>query len=86
MNEVITKNEALINDSVEEFKQYARKTARNYLEMGRVVYETRQQLTASKSEDGFELFCSKLGHSAKSKTMVKMAAIGKAYPCLLKHV
>lgn len=86
MTQVITKQEALINDSVEQFKLYARKSAQNYLEMGRVVYETRESLAAAKSQDGFELFCSKLGHTSKSKTMLKMAQIGKSYPNLIKHI
>jgi hypothetical protein len=67
----------LIESSVVEFKGYARKTAENILEMGRVVYETRRQLKANKED--FDIFCSKVGFKSTSSTIKKLAQIGKCY-------
>jgi len=39
-----TTNDQFVQKSVLEFKGYARKTAENVLEMGRVVFETKNQL------------------------------------------
>lgn len=74
-NEII--NGTLIESSVMEFKGYARKTAENILEMGRVVYETKDKLKANKED--FEIFCSKVGFKSTSSSIKKLAQIGKGY-------
>ena len=70
-------NGTLIESSVMEFKGYARKTAENILEMGRVVYETKDKLKANKED--FEVFCSKVGFKSTSSSIKKLSQIGKGY-------
>jgi hypothetical protein len=70
-------NGTLIETSVMEFKGYARKTAENILEMGRVVYETKDKLKANKED--FEIFCSKVGFKSTSSSIKKLSQIGKGY-------
>ncbi len=70
-------NGTLIDTSVTEFKGYARKTAENILEMGRVVYETKVKLKANKED--FEIFCSKVGFKSTSSSIKKLTQIGKGY-------
>lgn len=77
---VVSNNDNFIQNSVKEFKGFARKTAENILEMGRIVYETREAL-GNKSQE-FESFCSQVGFSSKSKSIVKLAQIGKGYSYL----
>jgi len=74
-NQII--NGTLIESSVMEFKGYARKTAENILEMGRVVFETKDKLKANKED--FEIFCSKVGFKSTSSSIKKLAQIGKGY-------
>lgn len=74
-NQII--NGTLIESSVIEFKGYARKTAENILEMGRVVFETKAKLKTSKED--FEVFCSKVGFKSSSSSIKKLAQIGKGY-------
>jgi hypothetical protein len=73
----ISINNDLIQSSVGEFKGYARKTAENILEMGRVVYETKDKLKANKED--FEVFCSKVGFKSTSSSIKKLSQIGKGY-------
>ena len=70
-------NGTLIESSVMEFKGYARKTAENILEMGRVIYETKEKLKANKED--FEIFCSKVGFKSTSSSIKKLTQIGKGY-------
>lgn len=70
-------NGTLIETSVMEFKGYARKTAENILEMGRVVFETKDKLKANKED--FEIFCSKVGFKSTSSSIKKLSQIGKGY-------
>jgi hypothetical protein len=74
-NQII--NGTLIESSVMEFKGYARKTAENILEMGRVIYETKEKLKANKED--FEIFCSKVGFKSTSSSIKKLTQIGKGY-------
>ena len=72
----ITNND-LIQASVIEFKGYAKKTAENILEMGRVVFEAKKNLKANKGE--FEAFCAGVGFKSDSSSIKKLAQIGKGY-------
>lgn len=67
----------LIESSVMEFKGYARKTAENILEMGRVVYKTKKALKDNKKD--FEAFCSKVGFKSTSSSIKKLSRIGECY-------
>jgi hypothetical protein len=67
----------LIESSVMEFKGYARKTAENILEMGRVVCETKKALKDNKED--FEVFCSKVGFKSNSSSIKKLSRIGEGY-------
>jgi len=83
---LVISNEALIEKSVNEFKVFARKTAESFLEMGRIVYETKQTLRKNKAKKAeFEDFCTRIGFNAKTKTIVKFIQIGKAYSTLKSH-
>ncbi|MDN4017155.1 hypothetical protein [Zwartia panacis] len=66
-----------IQESATEFKGYARKTAENILEMGRVVFETKSKLKGNKAE--FEIFCTKIGFKSTSSSIKKLSQIGKGY-------
>jgi hypothetical protein len=77
-------NADLIENSVKEFKVFARKTAENILEMGRIVYETKNKL-GTKNKVDFENFCSRIGFNSKSKSIIKLALIGKGYTHLKKQ-
>ncbi len=66
-----------IQESVTEFKGYARKTAENILEMGRVVFETKNKLKGKRAE--FEIFCTKIGFKSTSSSFKKLSQIGKGY-------
>lgn len=80
---VETVNDQIVLQSVIEFKGYARKTAENVLEMGRVVFETKNQL--KKDKVAYEDFCSRIGFNSKSKSVVKLGQIGKVYSLLKSH-
>lgn len=80
---VETVNDQIVLQSVLEFKGYARKTAENVLEMGRVVFETKNQL--KKDKVAYEDFCSRIGFNSKSKSVVKLGQIGKVYSLLKSH-
>jgi hypothetical protein len=74
------KNESslsLVDSSVAEFKVYARKTAENILEMGRVVCETKSK--SKKNPKDFESFCERIGFEPKSSYIKKLVLIGKSY-------
>lgn len=73
----IISNNKLIQASVNEFKGYARKTAENIFEMGRVVFEAKNNLKANKAE--FEAFCAGVGFKSDSSSIKKLAQIGKGY-------
>ncbi len=79
-----TVSDQIVLKSVEEFRQYARKTAESVVEMGRIVYETKQQLKKDKA--AYEDFCSRIGYQSKSKSIVKLGQIGKVYTILKNHV
>ena len=73
----------LIQVSVIEFKGYAKKTAENILEMGRVVFEAKKNLKTNKGE--FEAFCAGVGFKSDSSSIKKLAQIGKAYSFMKSH-
>ena len=75
-----TTRNGLIQLSVIEFKGYAKKTAENILEMGRVVCETKSQ--SKESPKDFESFCERIGFKPKSSSIKKLAQIGKSYLAL----
>ena len=70
-------NGTLIESSVMEIEGYARKSTENYLEVARVVYETKVKLKADKED--FEVFCSKVGLKSTSDQIKKLSKIGKKY-------
>ena len=80
---VETVNDHIVHQSVLEFKGYARKTAENVIEMGRVVFETKNQL--KKDKVAYEEFCNRIGFNSKSKSVVKLGQIGKVYSLLKSH-
>ena len=71
---------SFVDSSVAEFKAYARKTAENILEMGRVVCETKSK--SKESPKDFESFCERIGFKPKSSSIKKLAQIGKSYLAL----
>lgn len=79
---IITKDEAitsnLVENSVNEFKGYAQQTAEGIIEMGRIIFESKQKLGNGKNSD-FETFCKKIGYESSSSTIKKLNQIGKRY-------
>ena len=71
---------SFVDSSVAEFKAYARKTAENILEMGRVVCETKSK--SKENPKDFESFCDRIGFKPKSSSIKKLAQIGKSYLAL----
>lgn len=68
---------SFVDSSVAEFKAYARKTAENILEMGRVVCETKSK--SKENPKDFENFCERIGFKPKSSSIKKLSQIGKSY-------
>ena len=80
----VLNNGDFIEKSANEFKGSARKTAQSILEMGRIVFNARE--TLKKDKAGFEEFCARIGHKSASKSIVKLAQIGKGFEMLNKQV
>jgi hypothetical protein len=72
-----------ITDRERFFSQYslfAIKTAQSTVEMCRVVFEAKEEL----SRDEFSEFCTDIGHKGEDSTVRKYLAIGAAYERLIK--
>jgi hypothetical protein len=73
-----------ITDRERFFSQYslfAVKTAQSSVEMGRVVFEAKEQL----SKEEFSNFCTDIGHKGEDSTIRKYLAIGAAYERLIQY-
>jgi hypothetical protein len=73
-----------ITDRERFFSQYslfAVKTAQSTVEMCRVVFEAREEL----SRDEFSEFCTDIGHKGEDSTIRKYLAIGAAYDRLIQY-
>ena len=73
-----------ITDRERFFSQYslfAVKTAQSSVEMGRVVFEAKEEL----SRDEFSNFCNDIGHKGEDSTVSKYLAIGAAYERLIQY-
>ena len=73
-----------ITDRERFFSQYslfAVKTAQSSVEMGRVVFEAKEEL----SRDEFSNFCNDIGHKGEDSTVRKYLAIGAAYERLIQY-
>jgi hypothetical protein len=73
-----------ITDRERFFSQYslfAIKTAQSTVEMCRVVFEAKEEL----SRDEFSEFCTDIGHKGEDSTIRKYLAIGAAYERLIQY-
>ena len=73
-----------ITDRERVFSQYslfAIKTAQSTVEMCRVVFEAKEEL----SRDEFSEFCTDIGHKGEDSTVRKYLAIGAAYERLIQY-
>jgi hypothetical protein len=73
-----------ITDRERFFSQYslfAIKTAQSTVEMCRVVFEAKEEL----SRDEFSNFCTDIGHKGEDSTIRKYLAIGAAYERLIQY-
>lgn len=73
-----------ITDRERFFSQYslfAIKTAQSTVEMCRVVFEAKEEL----SRDEFSEFCTDIGHKGEDSTIRKYLAIGAAYDRLIQY-
>ena len=73
-----------ITDRERFFSQYslfAIKTAQSTVEMCRVVFEAKEEL----SRDEFSEFCTDIGHKGEDSTVRKYLAIGAAYERLIQY-
>lgn len=73
-----------LSDREHFFSQYslfAIKTAQSTVEMCRVVFEAKEQL----SRDEFSNFCTDIGHKGEDSTVRKYLAIGAAYDRLIQY-
>lgn len=64
-----------------QYSLFAVKTAQSSVEMGRVVFEAKEQL----SRDEFSNFCTDIGHKGEDSTIRKYLAIGAAYERLIQY-
>ena len=71
-----------LDKSVDEFNNYAKQTVVGILEMGRIVYETKQAYAKKTAE--FEEFCRRIGYKADSSSIKKFKLIGEKYINLKK--
>ncbi len=67
---------------VEKFHGYKKKTAENFIEMGRTIFEAKRGL----SEEEFEQFCISIGHTSLSSFISKFLQIGEKADLLLKNI
>jgi hypothetical protein len=74
---VINKREAFLND----FRDFAVKTAKSTLEMCRVVYQAKQSL----AKEEFLMFCNDIGHKSEDSTIRKYLVIGERYSDFIAH-
>jgi hypothetical protein len=73
-----------ITDRERFFSQYslfAIKTAQSTVEMCRVVFDAKEEL----SRDEFSEFCTDIGHKGEDSTIRKYLAIGAAYERLIQY-
>jgi hypothetical protein len=73
-----------LSDREHFFSQYslfAIKTAQSTVEMCRVVFEAKEEL----SKEEFSEFCSDIGHKGEDSTIRKYLAIGAAYERLIQY-
>ena len=73
----ITAREQLVSD----YSHFAVKTAQSTVEMCRVVFEAKTQL----SKEEFSEFCTDIGHKKEDSTIRKYIAIGAAYERLIQY-
>ena len=73
----ITAREQLVSD----YSHFAVKTAQSTVEMCRVVFEAKQQL----SREEFSEFCTDIGQKGEDSTVRKYLAIGAAYERLIQY-
>jgi hypothetical protein len=73
----ITAREQLVSD----YSLFAVKTAQSTVEMCRVVFEAKEEL----SRDEFSEFCTDIGHKGEDSTVRKYLAIGAAYERLNQY-
>lgn len=64
-----------------EYSLFAVKTAQSTVEMCRVVFEAKEEL----SRDEFSEFCTDIGHKGEDSTIRKYLAIGAAYERLIQY-
>ena len=65
-----------------QYSLFAIKTAQSTVEMCRVVFEAKEQL----SKEEFSNFCTDIGHKRSDSTIRKYLAIGAAYELLIQYV
>jgi hypothetical protein len=73
----ITAREQLVSD----YSLFAVKTAQSTVEMCRVVFEAKEEL----SREEFSEFCTDIGHKGEDSTIRKYIAIGAAYERLIQY-
>jgi hypothetical protein len=73
----ITAREQLVSD----YSLFAVKTAQSTVEMCRVVFEAKEEL----SREEFSEFCTDIGHKGEDSTIRKYLAIGAAYDRLIQY-
>lgn len=64
-----------------DYSVFATKTAQSTIEMCRVVYEAKQDL----SKEEFLGFCDAIGHKSENSTIRKYLAIGEKYAQFINH-
>ncbi len=64
-----------------QYSLFAIKTAQSTVEMCRVVFEAKEEL----SRDEFSEFCTDIGHKGEDSTIRKYLAIGAAYERLIQY-
>ena len=65
-----------------QYSLFAIETAQSTVEMCRVVFEAKEQL----SKEEFSNFCTDIGHKRSDSTIRKYLAIGAAYELLIQYV
>lgn len=82
INDLINVDKQIIEYS-EQFVTYARKTAENYLNLCRIVYECKSSLN---SNADFNKFCTISGIDPNSSTVRKYLVVWKKFDFLIKNV
>ncbi len=74
-----------VQEFVDQFNQFSRKTAESIIGMAEIVYKAKKSLSDSESNGRFQEFCSAIRFKPKSSAIRKLGRIGEMSDLLKRH-